>query len=93
MKRPLLKTPAFEQDLKRVARRNARLAEAIFTVLDRLGEDAGDPRLKTHKLKGALADRWSCSAGYDLRIIDTYVPHGAGEAILLLAIGSHDRVY
>jgi mRNA-degrading endonuclease YafQ of YafQ-DinJ toxin-antitoxin module len=34
-----------------------------------LQNDAFDPELGSHKLKGELAGLWACSAGYDLRIV------------------------
>jgi mRNA-degrading endonuclease YafQ of YafQ-DinJ toxin-antitoxin module len=58
-----------------------------------LAADAFDPRLKTHKLKGELDGSWSCSVGYDLRIVVELVQHNGAEAILLQTIGSRDEVY
>ena len=49
--------------------------------------------LRTHKLKGKLAKSWAFSAGYNLRIVFQFVRHGAQEAILLEAVGTHDEVY
>lgn len=59
-----------------------------------LSDDAFDPRLKTHKLKGELDGVWACSAGYDLRILFEFVTgDDAVERILLLTVGTHDEVY
>jgi mRNA-degrading endonuclease YafQ of YafQ-DinJ toxin-antitoxin module len=58
-----------------------------------LAEDAFDPRLRTHKLKGNLANCWASSAGYDLRIVFELVPQSGTEGILLLSVGTHDEVY
>jgi mRNA-degrading endonuclease YafQ of YafQ-DinJ toxin-antitoxin module len=58
-----------------------------------MSADAFNPRLKTHKLKGDLAGSWSCTAGYDLRIVFEFVEHDGAEAILLQTIGTHDEVY
>jgi mRNA-degrading endonuclease YafQ of YafQ-DinJ toxin-antitoxin module len=63
------------------------------SCIGKLQNDAFDPRLKTHKLKGEMAGRWAASAGYDLRIIFRFVQHDGREAILLLSVGSHDDVY
>jgi mRNA-degrading endonuclease YafQ of YafQ-DinJ toxin-antitoxin module len=65
----------------------------IEAALEKLADDAFDPRLKTHKLKGDLAGRWSASAAYDLRIIFRFVRHEQSESILLLSVGTHDDVY
>jgi mRNA-degrading endonuclease YafQ of YafQ-DinJ toxin-antitoxin module len=65
----------------------------LGATLNWLAEDAFDPTLKTHKLKGDMAGLWACSAGYDLRIIVEFVQHEGAEANLLLTIGTHDEVY
>jgi mRNA-degrading endonuclease YafQ of YafQ-DinJ toxin-antitoxin module len=62
-------------------------------ALDLLAEDAFDPRLRTHKLKGNLQGSWTCCAGYDLRILFCFVEHEGTEAILLETTGNHDEVY
>ena len=58
-----------------------------------LAENAFHPALKTHKLKGDLAESWACSAGYDLRVVFEFVQHEESEAILLQSAGTHDEVY
>jgi mRNA interferase YafQ len=59
--------------------------------------DVFSPELETHKLGGKLIGTRACSCGYDCRIVfliekiensDTDL-----EAIILLDIGTHDRVY
>ncbi|WP_204369156.1 type II toxin-antitoxin system RelE/ParE family toxin [Methylocucumis oryzae] len=58
-----------------------------------LSEDAFNPKLKTHKLKGELLGSWACSAGYDLRIVFEFVEFENAEALLLQTLGTHDEVY
>ena len=38
-------------------------------------------------------ESWSCSVGYDLRIIFKFVEYEESQAILLETIGTHDGVY
>ncbi len=78
---------------KRLAKKNPAVADDLRATLELLAEDAFDPRLKTHKLKGNLSGSWACSAGYDLRVVFQFVSHKGSEAILLEAVGSHDEVY
>jgi mRNA-degrading endonuclease YafQ of YafQ-DinJ toxin-antitoxin module len=61
--------------------------------LEQLAEDAFHPGLKTHKLTGDLDGSWSCSFGYDLRIVFAFVEREGQEAILLETVGTHDQVY
>jgi mRNA interferase YafQ len=93
VRRALLFNRGFERALNRRAGKNPAVGRSIQAALEKLQNDAFDPRLKTHKLKGELAGRWAASAGYDLRIIFRFVQHESREAILLLSIGSHDDVY
>jgi addiction module RelE/StbE family toxin len=93
VKRSLLPTKAFNRSAKRLAAKNPEAAEDIRVVLGLLMEDAFDPKLKTHKLKGRFSGCWACSAGDDLRIIFEFVRYRGAEAILLEAVGSHDEVY
>jgi len=76
-----------------LARRNPEATEDLHATLELLAEEAFDPRLKTHKLKGHLAGSWACSAGYDLRVVFQFVKQKGAEAILLEAVGTHDEVY
>jgi mRNA interferase YafQ len=93
VRRTLLRSPAFERDLKRWLKSHADSAESIEATLEQLSADAAHPSLRTHKLRGALAGCWACSAEYDLRVVFEYVQHEEAEAILLLALGTHDQVY
>ena len=62
-------------------------------TLSRLAADLYDPKLKTHKLQGGLAERWACSVTHSVRIIFQLVEHEGDDAILLLNVGTHDDVY
>lgn len=93
MTRNLLPSPAFLRAARRAVKKNPSLAQDIGAALALLAADAFDPRLRTHKLKGKLESSWACSAGYDLRIIFSFVQHEDSEAILLETIGTHDEVY
>jgi len=91
--RVLIQSPAFVRAAKRFVKKSPSAADAIRSTLKLLAEDAFDPRLRTHKLKGSLANCWASSAGHDLRIVFEFVPQSGDEAILLLSIGTHDEVY
>ena len=93
MKRLLLPSNAFLRSAKRLARKRPELADDLRLTLELLAENALDPSLKTHKLKGSLAGSWACTGGYDLRIVFQFVKHQGKNAILLEAAGTHDEVY
>jgi addiction module RelE/StbE family toxin len=93
VKRPLIRSPGFLRDLKRLIKKQPHLDSQLEEVFLQLVEDAFQPSLKTHKLQGELTGMWSCTAGYDLRIIFSMVQHDKEEAILLRTIGTHDEVY
>lgn len=91
MKRPLLRTARFVRAAKRTLRRNLALAEELHNTLAILGEDAFHSALRTHKLKGGLTGTWACSAGYDLRVLFSFVEDEGTEAILLETMGTHEE--
>ena len=93
MNRPLIRSAAFVRAAKRLLKRQLLSADELRMALNLLAEDAFDPRLRTHKLKGELDGTWACSLGYDLRILFELVEHEGAEGILLLSIGTHDEVY
>lgn len=68
-------------------------AASLDFTLEQLSADTTQPALRTHKLRGSLEGCWACSADYDLRIVFEYTQHDGAEAILLLALGTHDQVY
>jgi mRNA-degrading endonuclease YafQ of YafQ-DinJ toxin-antitoxin module len=72
-------------------------AEVMLGVIDRKYLTRIHVELTTHKLGGKLTDSRACSCGYDCRIVfsiekvenvDTDL-----EVLVLLDIGTHDRVY
>ncbi|PSB02306.1 type II toxin-antitoxin system RelE/ParE family toxin [Merismopedia glauca] len=79
---------------KRMVRKNPQLRPLIEQALRQLAEDPFQSGLRTHKLKGDLANIWSCSIDYNYRILFEFV-RGSDEedAVLLLNIGTHDEVY
>ena len=93
MRRTLVRSSAFARDLRNWLKPRPDAAERIEAALEQLSADATHPSLRTHKLRGALAGCWACSVGYDLRVVFEYTQQEGQEAILLLALGTHDRVY
>lgn len=93
MNRVLLRSPAFARDLRNWLKSRPDAAAAIEAALEQLSADATHPSLRVHKLRGPLAGCWACSIGYDLRVVFEFTQHEGAEAILLLALGTHDQVY
>ncbi|MGD9853412.1 MAG: type II toxin-antitoxin system YafQ family toxin [Planctomycetaceae bacterium] len=93
MNRELLRSTAYVRAARRYLKKHPQTAVDLERALLLLTDDAFDPRLKSHKLKGDLEGVWACSAGYDLRILFELVQHKSAEAILLLTVGAHDEVY
>ena len=93
MTRVLLSSASFVRAARRLMKKHPEVAPTLEATFAALMEDAFQAALKTHKLKGELADCWACSVGYDLRLIFEFVPHEGTEAILLQNVGTHDEVY
>ena len=85
----------FKRAFKRVVRKNPRLEDKIFEVLELLVDEPLASALKAHKLKGDLDGLWACWVEYDCRIIYTFQPNpeSGEDMIVLIDIGSHDEVY
>ena len=93
MKRTLILSNAFVRAVKKMLRKKPHCVDDVKKALKHLEEDAFHPSLKTHKLTGCLAGSWASSAGYDLRIIFSFIKEHGKETILLESIGTHDEVY
>lgn len=93
MNRLLIKSPTFVRAARAVIRKQPNAADRIRSALEQLSENAFDPKLRIHKLKGNLSDSWACSAGYDLRIIFRFGKWESFEAVFLETIGTHEEVY
>lgn len=93
MRRVLLHSAAFTRAVRRLGRKNHAALTDLREALEMLEQDAFQPRLRTHKLKGDLSGLLACSAGYDLRIIFSIVPHSQTEGVLLVSCGTRDDVY
>ncbi len=89
----MLRSKVFVRAARRAIKKNPRLRDDIQVALELLSEDAFRPQLKTHKLKGNLEGSLACSAGYDLRVIFSFVQYEGAEAILLESVGTHEEVY
>jgi mRNA-degrading endonuclease YafQ of YafQ-DinJ toxin-antitoxin module len=64
-------------------------AAMVRAALRRFAADPQDPLLRTHKLKGELADYWAFSVDDDLRVLFRW----DGDVAFLVNLGSHDQVY
>ena len=86
---------SFKRAVKHRLKRRPDLKEKIESVLFKLADDPFDPTLRTHKLKGELADSWACTVEYDCRIVFNFEinPNSGEEEIVLSDIGKHDEVY
>jgi mRNA interferase YafQ len=93
VRRSLIRSNAFIRDARRLAKKDTQAARQLLDVLTLLEEDAFQPKLKTHKLRGDLVGSWACSAGPNLRVVFEFIVHEETEAILLESVGTHDEVY
>ena len=93
MRRNLLQSPAFVRAARRQVKKHPEIASILRAAFAALVEDAFQPAMKTHKLKGELAGLWACNIGYVLRIIFEIVQHEGVESVVVQTVGAHDEVY
>ena len=91
--RALSWAPSFQRSYRQYLRRHPDLHSRIRQALEQLVADPFSSALDTHKLRGELSGLWACSAGYDCRIVFSFVGEPEGSTILLIDIGTHDEVY
>lgn len=95
MLKTLVWSSAFVRSVKRLISQNPQFRSSLGQTLDKLARDPFNPSLRTHKLNGELAGRWSCSVDRSNRILFKFTKDNASgrEEIFLLTMGSHDEVY
>ena len=91
----LVWSPSFVRAFKRLVKNNPELRPQIEQILQQLTEDPFQSSLRSHKLKGDLSGKWSCSIDYSNRILFKFItnPDSGEEEIFMLTLGSHDDVY
>ena len=87
----LYRTKYFQKIEKKFLKKHQNLLQKYGTVLKLLQENPFENSLKTHKLKGDLAEYYACSLNYEFRIILTIKI--IDDEVYLVNIGSHDEVY
>jgi addiction module RelE/StbE family toxin len=87
----LIKDENYQRKERKFFKKQPQLLDKYAEVLNKLKTNPFDPSLKTHKLKGELAEFHACSLTYEYRIVCTFLIQN--ETIVLVDIGSHDAVY
>ena len=85
----LILPPKFKKQFRDFLKRHPELRKAVEEKFFILEKNPRDPRLKTHKLSGALKGFLAASITNEYRIVF----HFSEGGILLFAIGTHDEVY
>ena len=86
----LVKDDNYQRKERLFFKKYAHLVNKYANVLTTLKINPFDSSLKTHKLKGELKELYSCSLTHDYRSICIFFIHD--ETVVLVDIGSHDRV-
>ena len=76
--------PSFIRQLKRL---DVELVDEVLEKIELFKNETNHASLKTHKLHGRLAGRWSFSVNYKIRIVFSFV---SKKEVVFLAIGDHD---
>ncbi len=93
--RTLIWGKTFVRAFKRTVKKHPNFKKDIGKTLRLLTADPFTSQLETHKIKGKLSGTWACSVGYNMRIIFDFVKSEKEKEddILLIEIGTHDKVY
>ena len=79
---------SFQKQYRRLDKRDQK---RVLDALEIFKIDPNDPRLRNHMLVGSMQGKRSFSAGFDLRVLFREV--GGYVEVILLDVGSHNRVY
>lgn len=79
---------SFKRAFQKRIHKDPEMTDRFWKRVDWFINDPFDPRLRTHKLSGELADLWSFSVTYDIRVIFYFTDENA----IFIDIGSHDEV-
>lgn len=85
----ILPSSRFVIHLRKLVKKNPRLAPLIDKKLEQFRQNPKNPSLRVHKLTGHMNDTWSFSVTFNIRILYSY----EGNTYLLVDIGTHDEVY
>ncbi|NQS97636.1 MAG: type II toxin-antitoxin system mRNA interferase toxin, RelE/StbE family [candidate division Zixibacteria bacterium] len=93
--RELITTAKFNRAFRKFTRHNPKLQHQIEETLRAMCIDVFAPHLGTHKLSGNLVGLRACYCGYDCRIVFSIEEDASTnqEVIILINIGTHDRIY
>jgi mRNA-degrading endonuclease YafQ of YafQ-DinJ toxin-antitoxin module len=82
-------SPELTLQLKSIKQKDLKLFKKIQKQLSLFKENNRHPSLRTHKLKGAIKERWSISIEGNTRML-FYVKN---EEAVFYIVGTHDEVY
>lgn len=91
--RDVVRTPRFNRSYVKYVRKYPMYKENVHKALVQIAEDPYNSSLGTHKLKGKLSSFFSCSCGFDCRIIFQIKRMKENEIIVLHDIGLHQDLY
>lgn len=77
-------TPSF---LNQLSKLESDLREEVISKIELFKDKKNHKQLKTHKLKGRLAGRFSFSVDYKYRIVFKYF---SKDEVILLSVGDHN---
>ena len=91
----VIPTPRFDRAYRRYVGVDVEREHKEIEALGRLAVNPTDPVLKAHKLTGELVGLWSCSCGYDGRIVYALRANRrtGQKCVELLDVGTHEEVY
>ncbi len=83
-------SPLVQNDLKKIYKKERKLAIRIEKQIELFEEDPRHPSLRTHKLSGKISNMWSISIAISIRMVYILIDK---DTALFIKIGTHDEVY
>lgn len=83
-------SPLVQQKLLQLNKKDKKLVAKIEKQIKLFESNPKHPSLRTHKLTGKLANRWSISVSLGLRMVYLVLE---GDTAYFVDLGTHDEVY
>lgn len=83
-------SPLVQQKLLQLNKKDKKLVSRIEKQVKLFESNPKHPSLRTHKLTGNLANRWSISVSRGLRMVYVILDK---DVAYFVDLGSHDQVY
>lgn len=87
----ILYAHSYEKRVKKILKSHPEIKKQYYKTLKILESNPKHPSLRLHKISGKLKNNYSVSINISYRIVVNFII--TGKKIILINVGSHDKLY